>query len=134
MTRTDTIKYLSDSLTALFPTNGIRVFEWNILGETNIHILYTHHTSASECVSQILENDPAYMRFYIVPNRNGTWSIEYPTTHCCVVMQKGGPVTFRKITGKSEHEAATKLVAWFTKHQQAILTIAAESVANRRKS
>ena len=119
--RATTLEFLKTELSALFPTNGVRVFERVILGESNIHICYTHVTDKSQCASNILENDRAYMHFAIWNDRAGFY-VEYPVTHMGRVFDDG-TVKFRKIKGKSEREVAEKLVAWFKKHQGHILTV-----------
>jgi hypothetical protein len=119
--RTATIDFLTTALTALFPTNGVLVKAVKIVGEENIHVRFTYFTDSSQWSSGIIENDPAFMRFMIHVNKNGTAEIEYPSTHCNRIMRRNGPVKFRKINGKTEHDAAVKLVAWFQKNQAAIL-------------
>lgn len=119
-TREDTIAYLTTELTAMFPNNGVRVRERDILGK-NIYVLYTHFKDKSQCSSGIIENDPAFMKFAIYSNREG-WYIEYPITHCGRVFDND-TVKFRKLKGKTEQEAAEKLVAWFKKNQQHILKV-----------
>src|SRR5882757_6331679 len=101
-TREETIAYLTTELTTLFPTNGVRVSERDILGK-NIYILYTHFKDKSQCSSGILYNDPAFMNFAIYNNREGSY-IEFPTTHCGKVFDNG-TVKFRNIKGKTEQEA-----------------------------
>lgn len=129
MTRQETMEYLQTSLKALFPNNGVRVNLIKLLGQESISVRYTHNLDASTCSSNIIENDPAFMSFYIGkvwPARTGQtknlWYIEYPSTHCNRLMGRGKPLNFRKLRGNTEHEAAEKLVAWFTKHQALILT------------
>ena len=123
-----TLELLKSELTAMFPSSGVRVFERAILGSANIHILYTHNADKSQCQSGILENDRAYMHFTIWNSRDGFY-IEYPTTHCGRVFDEClhcGKVKFRKIKGKTEIDAALKLLSWFQKHQAHILKVGAD--------
>jgi|SRR6185312_8634093 len=126
-TRAETKQYLTDSLTELFPEKGIRVFERCLIGETSLHVTYTHHKTAQECKNNILENDPAYMSFFIQRIGSNLWNIEFPMTHGSAVLRKRGPIKFRKIATASEHDAAVKLVAWFTKNSEAIRSVTVQT-------
>lgn len=117
MTRDDTISYLTKELTTMFPSNGVNVRERDILGK-NIYILYTHFKDKSQCSMGILENDPAYMYFCITNEH----TVEFPSTHCGRVFDNP-LVKFRKIRGKTEQEAAEKLVVWFKKNQEHIKNV-----------
>jgi hypothetical protein len=119
--RAATVEFLKTELTALFPTNGVRAKIARVIGEDYILVRFTYYTEASQWASGIIENDPAFMLFMININKDGSAEIEYPSTHCNRVMRRNGPVKFRKINGKTEHDAAVKLVAWFKKNQAAIL-------------
>ena len=117
MTREETIVYLGIELTAMYPDNGVRVRKRNILGE-NIYVLYTHFSNALQCANGILENDPAFMHFCI-EQVGKDWVIEHPVMHSYKLVREHG-LKFRKIRGKTEQEAAEKLVKWFAKNQDII--------------
>lgn len=131
-TRAATIEYLARELGALFPghVGHVWVRERRIIGETNIHIRYTHNALAEQCRSGIIENDPAYMAFVLWNDERGGsgYYIEFPTTHMGRVFD-GGAVRFRKLKGKTEREAAEKLVAWFARHRDHILRAGAEALS-----
>lgn len=119
-TKAEIAEYIQNALVALFPYNGVNSRVRNVLGE-NIYVLYTHFKDKSQCSSGILENDPAFMHFMICQDRKG-WYIEYPSTHCNKIFSNPA-LKFRKINGKTEFEAAQKLINWFIKNRELILTV-----------
>jgi hypothetical protein len=121
MTREELVAHITTELTTLFPTNGVKVYEQSILGEKNIYIRYMHFASAKECSNGIAENDPAFMRLAIYPER-GTYVIDRPTTHFSRLIGKDGAIAWRKLRGNTEQEVAEKLLAWFRKNQTIILS------------
>lgn len=115
------VDYIKTALTTLFPENGVRVVACTIIGQQLIYVQYTHNRDASTCASNILENDPAFMKFTIGPER-GTWIVEYPSTHCNKLMGRDKPLNFRKLRANTEQGVAEKLVVWFKKNQAIIAT------------
>lgn len=116
-----TVEYLQTELTKLFPNTRVVVWVRKILGEPNIHVLYTHNTEQKQCVSSIWENDRGYMHFVINDERGGSFYVEHPTTHMGRVFDDG-MVKFRKVRG-TEQECAEKLVKWFAQHHEHILKV-----------
>lgn len=109
----EVVVYLDKALRAIFPTSGIRVHQRNLIGQSNVHILYANAATKEDCASGILENDPAFMLFAIFDDGDG-FAIEAPTTHSRVLKNAG--VKFRKIKGATEMACAIKLVEWFKKN------------------
>lgn len=120
MTQAEIAAYIQAELIAMFPDNGVNSRVRNVLGDT-IFVLYTHFKDKSQCSMGILENDPAFMHFMIQHDRKGFY-IEYPSTHCNKIFYQDA-LKFRKINGKTELEAAQKLVAWFKKNRELILNV-----------
>lgn len=107
---------LQVALGGLFPDSYVVARIRNILGE-NIYVTYANGNGPAEWSNGIIENDPAFMRFAILTNKDGTAYIEAPCTH------RRLPVKFRKINAANEVEAGQKLMAWFTKNQMEILAL-----------
>ncbi len=122
MNQQEIAEYLNTELKALFPTSGVSVYVRSVLGEPNIYIGYTNAVDRSQCSSGILENDPANMRYYIETDGVNKYSADRPIRHFTNKLDEAG-VTFRKINGKSELEVAEKLLTWFRKHRDAILSV-----------
>lgn len=116
----DVCVYLDSALRAIFPTSGLRAHSRTIIGQSNVHILYTNASRKEDCQSNILENDPAFMAFAIWSDSEG-FHIEAPTTHSRVLKNAG--VKFRKIKGATEKVCAEKLVAWFKKNSAEFLKL-----------
>lgn len=129
MTQTDIVEALNNELKALFPTSGVNARIRRLLGHEDVCVLYTNAQDVSQCSNRIWENDRAYMHFSIERNRDGSAYIEAPTMHFTNNLREAG-VKFRKINAPDEATAATKLVAWFKKNRDAILSVGL-SIDNR---
>lgn len=119
--QTEIADYIKAELSSIFPNSGVYVFTRTIIGESNVHIFYTNAKSAKECENGILENDPAYMGYYIEydEDEGKAWA-DRPVTHSSRLSSRD--IKFRKINGKSQQEVAEKLVAWFRKNADKILS------------
>ncbi len=117
---------LQTTLSIMFPGTGVQAFTRNILG-ASIYVQYTNASNASQCANGLLLNDPMFMLFAI--NSNGShlrpkpgFYVELLALHGNRFMGLGGILRFRKINAATEQEAADKLVAWFKKNQELILS------------
>ncbi|MDA3834250.1 MAG: hypothetical protein PF495_12735 [Spirochaetales bacterium] len=106
-------------LKSLFPDSFVNCRVRNILGEC-IGFTFALYQKG-DWINGIIENDPAFMTFLTHENRDGSVEIERPGTHRSVLKNAG--IKFRKIKGKDEAEAMSKLAAWFEKNADAIRSL-----------
>lgn len=111
---------LQDNLTRLFPTSGIKVYVQSIIGSPNMYVRYTNGANKNEYSNGIMENDPAFMRFCFGKEK-GKVVVTAPCMHSNRLRNAG--VKFRKISAVDEATATQKLLAWFQKNHDLILSV-----------
>lgn len=116
--------FLRTNMENLFPNSNVKVYAQSIIGEKNIYVRYINAISPEKCSNGIMENDPAFMRFCFGRNRGKT-VIEAPCMHSSKLRNAG--LKFRKITAETEEIACDKLLAWFEKNREVILSVGVRS-------
>ena len=99
-----------------FPDSLVNARTVRILGEECILITFT---GSKTYANNIPENDPAFMKFIVHVNKDGTAEVEAPTTHSSALRNAG--VKFRKTKAANEAEVMQKLAQWFIKNHDGIL-------------
>lgn len=112
--------FLRTNMENMFPTSNVKVYAQSIIGEKNIYVRYINAPSPAECSNGIMENDPAFMRFCF-GRKAGKVVIEAPCMHSSKLRNAG--LKFRKITADNESLACEKLLAWFEKNREVILSV-----------
>jgi len=100
-----------------FPDSMVNARTVKLLGEDCIVVTFT---GSKTYQNNIPENDPAFMKFLVHVNKDGTAEVESPTTHSNAVWRNG--VKFRKTKAGSEAELMQKLAQWFIKNHDGILS------------
>ena len=132
MTQQEIAEFIQTELSKLFPDSGVQVAVRKLIGDPTIVVQYSAGRDRSEWINGIIENDRGYSVFLLQVNKDGSTEIDPSRCNIHRVAKLGieydKPVEgigakFRKISAKSELDAAKKLIAWFTKNAEAIRKI-----------